>query len=346
MPYLNQCGPFGRRPPPPAAAQHAPREHRTRPPQHARHLSLSLPRPARSLPSAPCSLPAAPPKLPTVLSNAARGPPPSLLNAIHSRACPYDLTLAGARAFAPAAATLPGGSDMWHQDTQPQRAACRPIALAVLTLCVFAVAPSASAIAYDVLPVFDELSTEQQRIFKSVYDENARDTTCPSMSPEECWRTWSRPARATFFMITYVIEKTTFSGRSLIEYVTGLEGVISVPHRPHRHALTGKVAAVDGWRLHLMISNVSATALRAEGWWLDHYVHHTHTTFDYTRSLRDRRGRREPYLQWVLNPNETSTDADIDVTLLHKSSPKDTYRKFIERFAPDDPRLPRIYRIS
>ena len=106
-------------------------------------------------------------------------------------------------------------------------------------------------------PSYSVLTPEQRRLLRTL-------SQCSSIASSEfCWTdTLSDAARATFFMITHVLEETEFIDRSLISYVTKVEGLLAKPKTTHLHELTSTRARVDGWRMHLMIEGVSEDKLR------------------------------------------------------------------------------------
>ena len=188
-------------------------------------------------------------------------------------------------------------------------------------------------VSYEVVPSYDKLTWQQRRLVQSL-------PSCSTTSrTEDCWEYGlSRAARATFFMITYVLEHTDFNGRPFIGRVTSVEGLLAAPRVRHEHVLTGATREVDGWRMHLMLDGVSSTQLDQDGWDRSTtFVHPTHTTFGYEYSYRDRREKDRwegPFLQLVLDHSNRSSDSDLDKgEHVHVSSPKELYHRFGERYA-------------
>ncbi len=187
-------------------------------------------------------------------------------------------------------------------------------------------------ISYVTTPSYSALTPAQQRLLRTL-------PQCSSTaSSKACWdRTLSKVAKATFHMITHVLEHTDLMGQPVIFHVTTVEGLLAEPKTTHFHGLTGTTARVDGWRLHLMLDGVSEDALQTAGWrqW-PLGAHRTHRAFGYTKDYRDWRDHEEwdgPFLQIVLNPEGTSSDSDLDKgRWSHRSSPKDIYQRFVERY--------------
>ncbi|MDA2935528.1 hypothetical protein MYX82_14505 [Acidobacteria bacterium AH-259-D05] len=152
--------------------------------------------------------------------------------------------------------------------------------------------------------------------------------------------------KATFFQITYILEKTEVSnGENLISYVARLErraGILAGDRNNHLH-FNGKQAEVDGWRIHIFTDGrLTANLLVSEGFNPDSLVHETHKTFGYEKSFRDYRVSIPPHLQLVLDRDNKGSDADVDKGRSfwnHKSAPRDVY----ERLARKYPEVQRIY---
>ena len=151
--------------------------------------------------------------------------------------------------------------------------------------------------------------------------------------------------KATFFQITYVLEKTKLrSGENLISYVTGLEngkGILEGNKNDHLH-FNGTQAEVNGWRIHVLTNGrLTENLLRSERFHKDRlWVDGTHKIFGYEKSFRDYRVATPPHLQLVLDKEEKGSDADIDKgRTRHRSAPRDVYERLARRY----PEIEQIY---
>ena len=150
-------------------------------------------------------------------------------------------------------------------------------------------------------------------------------------------------AKAIFYLVTYVLQNTDFDGTPLISRISSVICVLAEDEVNHTHPLTGQVARVDGWRLHLLVDNITPDALDTVGWCrlctplgALGGVDHTHTAFGYMSSYRDHRqheSTKGPFLQLVLDENNTSADSDLDEGRYdHDSSPLDIHDRFRKRY--------------
>jgi hypothetical protein len=195
---------------------------------------------------------------------------------------------------------------------------------------------------YDRLPTFSELSRHQQRL-------------AHGLAPP--WNALNDDGKATFYQITYVLERTPVGGSALIDFVTRIEGVLSGDRATHRHS-NGTTATVDGWRVHAELRSVALPDLLRHCFGVcsdppppcqcrkDDVVVSTHTAFGFTESVRDYRETNRykgPFLQIVLSPAHEAADLDLDKgRCLHRSSPRDVYERLIVRF----PEIQRYYQIA
>jgi len=164
-------------------------------------------------------------------------------------------------------------------------------------------------------------------------------------SGEQYWSSLSMDKKATFFQITYVLEKTKLrSGENLISYVTGLEngkGILEGNKNDHLH-FNGTQAEVNGWRIHVLTNGrLTENLLRSERFHKDRlWVDGTHKIFGYEKSFRDYRVATPPHLQLVLDKEEKGSDADIDKgRTRHRSAPRDVYERLARRY----PEIEQIY---
>jgi hypothetical protein len=151
--------------------------------------------------------------------------------------------------------------------------------------------------------------------------------------------------KATFFQITFLLEKTKLSsGENLISHVKGLEngkGILAGDKNDHLH-FNGTQAEVDGWRIHVLTNGkLTEDLLRSERFSKDFLpADRTHKIFGYDKSFRDHRGSTPPHLQLVLDEDEKSSDADIDKgKYRHRSAPRDVYERLAKRY----PEIEQIY---
>lgn len=206
-------------------------------------------------------------------------------------------------------------------------------------LVIFLCFASSLADQYHRLPTFDELSNDQKRLLQTLY--NGGDP----YSGEQYWSSLSMDKKATFFQITYVLEKTKLrSGENLISYVTGLEngkGILEGNKNDHLH-FNGTQAEVNGWRIHVLTNGrLTENLLRSERFHKDRlWVDGTHKIFGYEKSFRDYRVATPPHLQLVLDKEEKGSDADIDKgRTRHRSAPRDVYERLAKRY----PEIEQIY---
>jgi len=239
------------------------------------------------------------------------------------------------RAAAFVAAALCSALFLCAQPASAQVGGCISRVLAIL--CSVPTEPAA----YDQLPAWHQLSAYQQNL---VGQWKQCSQTSPSVSLSDCWTSLTPELRATFFMITYVLEKSTVGARPMMEHVSAIEGVLVPGRAIHHHDLPNVTAEVDGWRVHITIQGFGAGDLRQERWKEDAGTAvETHSRFGYTVSFRDYResDRYEgPFLQLVLNAAENSSDSDLDVgRICHFSSPQAIYGRFIRRFDETERKL-------
>lgn len=206
-------------------------------------------------------------------------------------------------------------------------------------LVIFCCCASLFADQYHRLPTFDELSNDQTRLLRTLY--NGGDP----YSGEQHWSSLSMDEKATFFQITFLLEKTKLSsGENLISYVKGLEngkGILAGDKNDHLH-FNGTQAEVDGWRIHVLTNGkLTEDLLRSERFSKDFLpADRTHKIFGYDKSFRDHRGSTPPHLQLVLDEDEKSSDADIDKgKYRHRSAPRDVYERLAKRY----PEIEQIY---
>lgn len=206
----------------------------------------------------------------------------------------------------------------------------------LVILCCFA---SLLGDQYHKLPTFDELSNDQTRLLRTLYDGG------DPYSGEKHWSSLGGDEKATFFQITFLLEKTKLrSGENLISHVTGLEngkGILEGNKNDHLH-FNGTQAEVDGWRIHVLTNGkLTEDLLRSERFSKDLLpVHRTHKIFGYDKSFRDHRVSTPPHLQLVLDKDEKGSDADIDKgKFRHSSAPKDIYERLAKRY----PEIERVY---
>lgn len=199
-------------------------------------------------------------------------------------------------------------------------------------LVMFLCFASSLADQYDKLPTFDELSNDQKRLLQTLY--NGGDP----YSGEQYWSSLSMDKKATFFQITYVLEKTKLrSGENLISHVTGLEngkGILEGDKNDHLH-FNGTQAEVDGWRIHVLTNGrLTENLLSSERFHKDRFrAAVTHRIFGYEKSFRDYRVSTPPHLQLVLDGEEKGSDADIDKgRYTHKSAPRDVYERLRSKY--------------
>lgn len=192
---------------------------------------------------------------------------------------------------------------------------------------------------YRRLPSFEDLSPQQTRLIATA--------GCGYLTPSDCWDSLPPDAKAIFFLVTHVLEDTDLNGVPLIRRVSSVICILAEDEVDHDHPLTGQTARVDGWRLHLLLNDLLADDLRSAGWcsWCNigdgffgNRVDPTHTAFGYVQSYRDHREHRRrratgPFLQLVLDDNNTSSDSDLDRGRFdHRSSPKDVHDRFLKRY--------------
>ena len=210
----------------------------------------------------------------------------------------------------------------------------RVISAHLANLVIFCCFASLFADQYHRLPTFDELSNDQARLLRTLY--NGGDP----YSGEQHWSSLGMDEKATFFQITFLLEKAKLrSGENLISHVTRLEngnGILEGNKNDHLH-FNGTRAEVDGWRIHVFTSGgLTANLLVSEGFNRSGSVY-THSVFGYEKSFRDYRVSTPPHLQLVLDKDEKGSDADIDKGKAwwnHKSAPRDVYERLAERY-PD-----------
>jgi hypothetical protein len=198
--------------------------------------------------------------------------------------------------------------------------------------------PVATVAQYHRLPAFGELSPNQQRLLRSLASQGGAGD----------WNSLRDDDKATFYQITYVLERTPLPGGSLIDHVDRLEGILSGNQATHRHS-NGSTATVDGWRIHVELTRLSLAELLRNCFGKcsgplnpcqcekDRITHSTHSVFGFTQSIRDYRDRRHsgPFLQIVLTDNDDAADLDVDKgrsVWEHRSSPKDVFERLVDRF--------------
>jgi len=215
----------------------------------------------------------------------------------------------------------------------------RVLSTHLANLVIFCCFASLFADQYHRLPTFDELSNDQTRLLRTLY--NGGDP----YSGEQHWSSLSMDEKATFFQITFLLEKTKLSsGENLISYVKGLEngkGILAGDKNDHLH-FNGTQAEVDGWRIHVLTNGkLTEDLLGSERFSKDFLpADRTHKIFGYDKSFRDHRGSTPPHLQLVLDEDEKSSDADIDKgKYRHRSAPRDVYERLAKRY----PEIEQIY---
>ena len=195
---------------------------------------------------------------------------------------------------------------------------------------------------YHRLPTFAELSPSQQRLAR----------TAPQ------WNSLNDDSKATFYQITYVLERTPVARAVMIDFVVQIEGNLSGDQAAHRHS-NGTTATVDGWRIHAELTRLTLDDLLRNCFGVcsppqscqcrkDRSTHSTHAVFGFTESVRDYRDSHRydgPFLQIVLTPAHSAADLDLDKgrsVWEHQSSPRRVYERLIDRF----PEIQRYYQVA
>jgi len=194
---------------------------------------------------------------------------------------------------------------------------------------------------YPKLPAYSELSKDQRRLLAA----------SGGAGHGHDWSALDDDHKATFFQVTYVLERTPVGSRRLVDFVQYVEAILGGHQVRHTHG-NGRTDTVTGWRLHVKLSGISLKELLAHCFGVcDHYgtnckcskdkdmfVSATHKTYGFTESIRDYREEAAyegPFLQIALSPDGSEADVDIDKgrpPLEHKSSPKDVYPRLVARF--------------
>jgi hypothetical protein len=222
------------------------------------------------------------------------------------------------------------------------------LTVALLTI-LFVWNPKCFADQYDKLPRFDDLSSEQKRLLQTVPPRRTQ------YDGERHWEELTEDQQATFFQITYVLERTAIKRGQLIDYVVGIEettGIIEGDENHHEH-YDGKHGKIDGWRIHVSVNGkITAVELESEGFDKESDAHDTHKVFGFVHSFRDYRESVAPFLQIVLDEDDKGADIDVDkgkffgefpsdylLFGVHASSPRKIYRRLSRKY----PDIERVY---
>jgi len=183
------------------------------------------------------------------------------------------------------------------------------------------------------MPTFDDLSDEQERLLKTLDGGN---------KPEELWDELSDNKAATFFQVTHALtEVTTKAGAPLS---TAIEDIIRLGGSQLTAPDTGgTMRSVVGWRMHVAFVGgtpveellLGAGFKRDEG-----TAHPTHSRFGFVKSFREKGAN--PRMQIVTDFEGKRADVDLDNGKFHRSSPHEVYKNFPKRF----PKGAKIYKVK